>query len=125
MESHDATRWTSRTAAHTTSGLASRRMVFVKSCSTRRLLGATIISSGYDGRPSRCAMTSREARGTKMSDATPATSKEQPRPSFWGRGAYELFLETEGIPVYTGVAVDEELVRAASPEGGSLLLFAG
>jgi hypothetical protein len=42
-----------------------------------------------------------------MSDATPATSKEQQRPSFWGRGAYELFLETEGIPVYTGVAVDD------------------
>jgi len=40
-----------------------------------------------------------------MSDATPATSKEQQRPSFWGRGAYELFLEKEGIPVYTGVAV--------------------
>jgi len=42
-----------------------------------------------------------------MSDATPAASKEQQRPSFWGRGAYELFLETEGIPVYTGVAVDD------------------
>jgi len=40
-----------------------------------------------------------------MSDATPATSKEQQRPSFWGRGAYELFLENEGIPVHTGVAV--------------------
>ena len=41
-----------------------------------------------------------------MSEATtPATGKEQQRPSFWGRGAYELFLEKEGIPVHTGVAV--------------------
>ncbi|TME64968.1 MAG: hypothetical protein E6I51_01145, partial [Chloroflexi bacterium] len=50
-----------------------------------------------------------------MTETTPATSKEQQRPSFWGRGAYELFLETEGIPVYTGVAVADlrkaELVR--------------
>jgi mannose-6-phosphate isomerase-like protein (cupin superfamily) len=42
-----------------------------------------------------------------MSDATPAGSTEQKRPSFWGRGAYELFLETEGIPVYTGAALQD------------------
>ncbi len=43
-----------------------------------------------------------------MSEASSGTTgKETQRPSFWGRGAYELFLETEGIPVHTGVAVDD------------------
>ena len=42
-----------------------------------------------------------------MSDVSAATGKEQQRPSFWGRGAYELFLESEGIPVHKGVAVDD------------------
>src|SRR5438445_10686037 len=46
-----------------------------------------------------------------MSDTNAATAKEQQRPSFWGRGAYELFIESEGIPVYTGVDVPD--LRAA------------
>ena len=40
-----------------------------------------------------------------MSDATPAAAKEQQRPSFWGKGAYEIFIESEGVPIHTGVAV--------------------
>ncbi len=42
-----------------------------------------------------------------MSAATGPTGGEHQRPSYWGRGAYELFLEAEGIPVLTGVAVDD------------------
>src|SRR6185503_295017 len=81
-------------------------MVFAKSCSTCASSGRRLFHRGtMDARVD--ARRPREARGTKMSDATPAASKEQQRPSFWGRGAYELFLETEGIPVYTGVAVND------------------
>src|SRR5919204_3434677 len=47
----------------------------------------------------------------KMSDGSGAMGKEQQRPDYWGRGAYELFLESEGIPVHAGVAVDD--LRAA------------
>ncbi len=46
-----------------------------------------------------------------MSVGSGPSGKEQQRPAFWGRGAYELFLETEGIPVHQGVAVDD--LRAA------------
>ena len=46
-----------------------------------------------------------------MSDGAAATGKETKRPDYWGRGAYELFLESEGIPVHAGVAVDD--LRAA------------
>ena len=41
-----------------------------------------------------------------MSDATPATAKETQRPSYWGRGAYELFIESEGVPIHTGESYD-------------------
>ncbi len=34
-----------------------------------------------------------------------ATGQEQKRPDTWGRGFYEQFIETEGIPIYTGMAV--------------------
>ena len=41
-----------------------------------------------------------------MSDASAAAQgNEQERPATWGRGAYEQFIETEGIPIHTGVAV--------------------
>jgi quercetin dioxygenase-like cupin family protein len=41
-----------------------------------------------------------------MKDASAAAQgTEQPRPATWGRGAYEQFIETEGIPIHTGVAV--------------------
>lgn len=40
-----------------------------------------------------------------MSVTTGPTGSETKRPEFWGRGAYELFLESEGIPVHTGMAV--------------------
>src|ERR1041385_8895917 len=46
-----------------------------------------------------------------MSDTTPATTPatatETKRPSYWGKGAYEIFLESEGIPVHTGVDVPD------------------
>ena len=50
-----------------------------------------------------------------MSDRAPAASKEQQRPSFWGRGAYELFLEKEGIPVHAGMAVDDLNTARVAP----------
>ena len=43
------------------------------------------------------------------------TGKEQQRPGYWGRGAYELFLETEGIPVHQGVAVDDLRTAEVAP----------
>src|SRR5512146_1977719 len=43
----------------------------------------------------------------QMSEMTPATAKETQRPSFWGRGAYELFIESEGIPIHTGADVPD------------------
>ena len=50
-----------------------------------------------------------------MSDTNAATAKENQRPSFWGRGAYELFIESEGIPIYTGADVpDLRSVRVAA-----------
>src|SRR5258708_13564644 len=36
-----------------------------------------------------------------------AQGTEQQRPATWGRGAYEQFIETEGIPIHTGVAVQD------------------
>ena len=42
-----------------------------------------------------------------MSETTGPTGAETQRPSTWGRGAYEQFIETEGIPIHTGVAVDD------------------
>ncbi len=42
-----------------------------------------------------------------MSDPTGPSGAEQQRPAFWGRGAYELFLETEGVPIHTGMAVQD------------------
>ena len=41
--------------------------------------------------------------------------KEQKPPDQWGRGAYELFLESEGIPVHSGVAVDDLRTAAVAP----------
>ena len=40
-----------------------------------------------------------------MTETTGPTGSEHQRPSFWGRGAYEMFLEKEGIPVHSGAAV--------------------
>ena len=42
-----------------------------------------------------------------MSDTNAASATEQKRPSFWGRGAYELFIESEGIPIHTGADVPD------------------
>lgn len=42
-----------------------------------------------------------------MSEGSGPTGKERDRPDYWGRGAYELFLESEGIPVHTGMAIDD------------------
>ena len=50
-----------------------------------------------------------------MSDGSGAMGKEQQRPDDWGRGAYELFLESEGIPVHAGVAVDDLRAAQVSP----------
>jgi quercetin dioxygenase-like cupin family protein len=40
-----------------------------------------------------------------MSEISGPTGTETKRPDTWGRGAYEQFLDTEGVPIHTGVAV--------------------
>jgi hypothetical protein len=51
-----------------------------------------------------------------MSDASAAAQgKEQQRPATWGRGAYEQFIETEGVPIHTGVAVDDLRTAKVAP----------
>ena len=50
-----------------------------------------------------------------MNVASGPAGSEQQRPAFWGRGAYELFLESEGIPVHTGVAVDDVRTAQVAP----------
>src|SRR3977135_1360032 len=50
-----------------------------------------------------------------MSDASAATGPEQQRPATWGRGAYEQFIETEGVPIHTAVGVDDLRTAKVAP----------
>lgn len=50
-----------------------------------------------------------------MTDRSGTTGSEQQRPDYWGRGAYELFLEAEGIPVHRGYAVDDLRTAEVAP----------
>src|SRR5438552_16188747 len=50
-----------------------------------------------------------------MTETTGPIGSEHQRPSFWGRGAYELFLEKEGIPVHAGVAVEDLNTARVAP----------
>jgi mannose-6-phosphate isomerase-like protein (cupin superfamily) len=43
----------------------------------------------------------------QVKETTGPTGSEQQRPAYWGRGAYELFLDQEGIPVHRGYGVDD------------------
>ncbi len=54
-----------------------------------------------------------------MQDAAAASGPEQRRPGFWGRAAYELFLESEGLPVHTGLQVAD--LRTAEPAAWRVL----
>jgi mannose-6-phosphate isomerase-like protein (cupin superfamily) len=47
--------------------------------------------------------------------STAAQGTEQQRPATWGRGAYEQFIETEGIPIHTGVAVQDLRTAKVAP----------
>src|SRR5947199_6348531 len=90
--SHEATRRKSRSAAHAWSGDAATRTVRATSWNT----GAQVshrIEMRY--------------KVLTMSDTNAASATEQKRPSFWGRGAYELFIESEGIPIHAGADVPD------------------
>ena len=50
-----------------------------------------------------------------MSVDAAASGAEQKRPDTWGRGFYEHFIESEGIPIHTGYAVDDLRTAKVGP----------